>query len=83
MDDVLKSTLNHLKSREKLAGTLMIIPYIILIASLVFLVLWFVRRTGSLWLPLATLCVGLFYWFFFTYLKGYYKNRISSMTATN
>ena len=83
MDELLTSTLKHLKSREKLAGTLMIIPYIILIASLVFLVLFIVRRTGSFWLPLATLCLGLFYWFFFTYLKGYYRTRINGLNSSN
>ena len=81
MKESISGIVNDLKSRQKTAGMFSwLLPIIALIIGIVLFVFYNKDAVGNrLWLLLAFICVAIFYYFFYTYVKGHYGKRIDEL----
>ena len=82
MKESISGIVNDLKSRQKTAGMFSwLLPIVAIIIGVVLFLLYNAEGQGGdkLWLLLAFICVAIFYYFFYTYVKGYYGKRIDEL----
>lgn len=77
MNESISGIINDLKSRQSRAGLFSwLIPIIALIIGVVVYLFYSHEFGNKLWLLLGFICVAIFYFLFFNYVKGYYGDRI-------